>query len=438
MKSVKQSTLINYLCEDQQVFYASEDETIVVNSEDAKLFEKLEKYDNNIKVTFKEGIPFLENIVRICSHCGKRHAVKHDKKERILHFFEYSDVKIKVQRYLCKKCGKTFMTNLSPIVPKFRNFTNDFKTKLINLIRETEVTLFGAKFTLEKEYDVSVSHQTIENYIIEDSKHLEFDRLACKGYLLFDVEWVKIKGKWKYRFALFDMGENRIIADKIYDSENNENIYEFLKESTKNITVKCITTDLAKNYRPILSKLGYNQQFCLFHTKMIINKYINNKLKRLNKSRDNVEKKVGKIEFDSNNDKLISLINKYDSYTNEINKYERLKQELYEMLDEKDIDKTRYLLNKILKKINNYKGQIKSFIKNRLQDQFMDFNRWKKDEHISRTTSPLENAFSKTMSKKYKRKYRTKKGIMARIYLNEERWEDNQKRRNYYKKQKPT
>lgn len=432
MKNVKQSTLNNYFSKGQQILCGSDSETIVLNSNDAKFFEKLQECDDNIKVTYKNGIPCLENVIRICSHCGKRHAVKHDKKERTLHFFDNGNVKINVQRYLCKRCGKTFMANLSPIVQKFHNFTNDFKSKLMHLVRETESTLFGVKYAIENDNNVSVSHTTIENYILEESKPLEFDYLACKGYLLFDVEWVKLRNQWKYRFSLFDMETNRIIADKIYDSETKENIIEFLETYTKNITVKCITTDLATSYKPILNKLGYNQQFCLFHTKMNINKYINHKINRLHKSRDNVENKVAKIEFDSNNDTLISLINKYDKYTNEIHKYESLKRDLFEMLDEKDIDKTRDKLNKILDKLDDYKGKIKTFIKHRLRNQFMNFNRWKKDDNISRTTSPLENAFSKTMSGKYKRKYRTIEGILARIWLNEQKWEENRNRRKYY------
>jgi len=33
---------------------------------------------------------------------------------------------------------------------------------------------------------------------------------------LFDVEWVKIKGVWNYRFTLFDSKQNIITADEIY------------------------------------------------------------------------------------------------------------------------------------------------------------------------------------------------------------------------------
>ena len=91
--------------------------------------------------------------------------------------------------------------------------------------------------------------------------------------------------KWKYRFALYDLYQNTIFADEIYEHENSENIETFLRKYTKNITVNCITTDLDK-YRPIIAKLGFNHQYRLFHAKKkTINTYIGRKIKRLNKTK---------------------------------------------------------------------------------------------------------------------------------------------------------
>jgi hypothetical protein len=58
----------------------------------------------------------------------------------------------------------------------------------------------------------------------------------------------------------------------------------FLRKYAKNISVKCITTDLDKKYRPTIAKLGFNHQYCMFHTKKTINTYIGRKIKRMKKN----------------------------------------------------------------------------------------------------------------------------------------------------------
>jgi len=60
--------------------------------------------------------------------------------------------------------------------------------------------------------------------------------------------------------------------------ENYRNIREFLEQNTRNINKISITTDLDEKYKPIIEKLGFKHQWCLFHAlknfKKIIKKYI--------------------------------------------------------------------------------------------------------------------------------------------------------------------
>ena len=171
---------------------------------------------------------------------------------------------------------------------------------------------------------------------------------------------------------------------------------------------------------------------------MNINKYIRQKLKRLNNSKDRTENKIAKLDCPSDDNEMITLINKYDNYNNEIKKYEELKEILYDILDESNYDQSKKQLDKLITNIDQYKGKIKTFIKNRLRDQFKTFNRWKEDDNIERTSNLLELEFLLTMPGTHKRIYKTIEGIMARIHLNEERRELNKNRRKYYPKKNPT
>lgn len=47
---------------------------------------------------------------------------------------------------------------------------------------------------LKNSLEITVSHQTIENWLFVNENILEFDLGRCSGYYVFDVEWIKING----------------------------------------------------------------------------------------------------------------------------------------------------------------------------------------------------------------------------------------------------
>lgn len=110
---------------------------------------------------------------------------------------------------------------------------------------------------LKSFFGISVSHQTIENWFFVNENILKFDLSRCSGYYVFNVEWVKINENWKYRYTLLDTVSNHIVADVIYDTEDEKTITKFLKESTAYNNKIAIATDLDKNYSLIMPQLGF-------------------------------------------------------------------------------------------------------------------------------------------------------------------------------------
>ena len=193
-----------------------------------------------------------------CPYCGTRHVVKYGFTNRTLVFKEIGKTMVKVQRYICKRCDKTFQTDLTSLVDKNSNFTNELKSDSEHLISDYLGSLKNV---------CNVSHQTIENWLFVNENILEFDLGRCSRYYVFDVEWIKINGEWKYRHTLLDAISNYIVADAIYDTEYKTTVEKFLKESTANKNKKAITTDLDSKYSQIITKLGFKHQLCIFHTK---------------------------------------------------------------------------------------------------------------------------------------------------------------------------
>lgn len=185
-----------------------------------KIFKSCQKVLKSFDLSFKKDVPYFKMSLDRCPHCGTRHVVKYGFTKRTLVFKEIGKTKVKVQRYICKRCSKTFQTDLTSLVDKNGNFTNELKSESEHLISDYLGSLKNVCKSFKKFFGITVSHQTIENWFFVNENILEFDLGRCSGYYVFDVEWIKINGEWKYRHTLFDYISNCIVADAIYDTED--------------------------------------------------------------------------------------------------------------------------------------------------------------------------------------------------------------------------
>ena len=154
----------------------------------------------------------------------------------------------------------------------------------------------------------------LKNWLFVNENILEFDLGRCSGYYVFDVEWIKINGEWKYRHTLLDSISNCIVADAIYDTEDENTVEKFLRESTANKNKIAITTDLDKKYASIIPKLGFKHQLCIFHTKKSLNKQLKtfkdkNRISNEEYQECHKQLKIIKVLFD---------LNDYDEFKNEV------------------------------------------------------------------------------------------------------------------------
>ena len=82
---------------------------------------------------------------------------------------------------------------------------------------------------------------------------------------------------------------NTIVSFDLVESEGSKTIRDFINKSTCNQPKKSITTDLKKEYREIISRLGFKHQFCHFHTKQMINRTIRDYIKENKCNEDDIE-----------------------------------------------------------------------------------------------------------------------------------------------------
>jgi len=371
--------------------------------------ENLSKYEENqlkngnsgakrtkmLKKWFKKDVLHIEFFRPFCPECYTKNVYKDQIKRRTLYFYNNGKVITEIQSYKCKKCGKKFQTDISEIVDDNNNFTHEFKTKSLELVSLFYGSLRNVVYKVKKDTGINVSHQTIENWILQ-SKYKNKDLLnRYSGYYIFDVEWVKIKGRWNYRFTLFDSKQNTVVADEIYSKEDSKNVKEFLEKNTMNKEKIAITTDLDKKYKPIIEKLGFKHQWCLFHAFKNFNKTINN------------------------------YINENNLCKEERDKIREEKLKLFSLFESKSYKSARNKFNKILNEIKQFSEIIQSIVFDSLLPYFKTYFNFLNDKNIEYTSNKIENFFKRTLPKSVKKLMKTKKGVKSRITLRTEIWDQS-------------
>ena len=101
-----------------------------------KIFKSCQKALKSFDLSFKKDVPYFKMSLARCPYCGTRHVVKYEFTKRTSIFKEIGKTKVKVQCYICKRCGKTFQTDLTSLVNKNSNFTNELKSEFEHLISD--------------------------------------------------------------------------------------------------------------------------------------------------------------------------------------------------------------------------------------------------------------------------------------------------------------
>ena len=332
-----------------------------------------ENIEDNLIRLEKRGKIHFENRIAICPSCKSHHTVKNGTYERKLIFLRIGEQICTIQKYKCKKCGKVFYTDLSSLVYPNSNITLPVIECIENLYQIYGAGLHKIRFDLKQQHNIEISHQSIENIILNSNYQFDYDNWTYSGYYLFDSLWVKINGEWNYILALFDVKLNTLVSVKLVESEDSTVIYQFLNESLKNQKKISIGTDLKHEYREAIDKLKVKHHFCKFHVKQMINRRF-------------------KDYFDKNelNDK------QYDELI-------ELKKDIFKALDAKSLNDANKLQDELIGK---------NYPKNKFTDKLI----WKfiipyfkkltthlENTNIPSTNNKIENIFQKVFPKHIKR-----------------------------------
>ena len=175
-------------------------------------------------------------------------------------------IRVRVKRYLCKRCRLHYQVEFPDSYEKHCTYCVKFKELVRRHFRNGYISLRHLKKIIKSSLGINISHESIRQFLITtDSLYYRDDTFKPSGYYGFDSQWVKIEKEWRFRLALFDLVNNRPLAECIVDKENNEVIKDFIVKTLAPKDRKAIVTDNGSGYEIIMSELKFKHQLCTFH-----------------------------------------------------------------------------------------------------------------------------------------------------------------------------
>ena len=146
-------------------------------------------------------------------------------------------------------------------------------------------------------------------------------------------------------------------------------------------------------YRKPIAKLGFEHQFCIFHAKKIIQRYIRDYVKDNNLPEEKIRE--------------------YYTYLKEVYAifYAESRLEVLEIVED------------LQKRSDEFPEVINEIIKKKIQPYSAYLTRYVEDSFIEKTSNMVEGIFADTFPKSIKNNYLTVNGFLSRFNIKYERWE---------------
>ena len=414
MLIIKITTPITNVSDIQYKFYVPKYE-----KEEQKIIKYREINSSQTIYINHDGLYTYDNP--ICKHCYSHKINKDGTNDKMLIAEDGTQHIIQVQRYVCKKCGKSFQVEFEGEYEPYCNFSNKTKSKTQKSDELEHISLRNSSKISKIYNNIHISHETIRKSRNTLNKlYYLNNNIELSGYYGYDAQWVKIKSKWQYRLVLMDLVCNVPVAEKLVPQETNEAVKNFINKNIPPHKRKTIVTDMKPGYNFIMSSLGFEHQYCVFHLSLSVSKslktYLKNykkeRIKRIKKENPHLKKSKIKILAKEEIELMKKQINEDRKFIREI-----FKQESYQ-------DALDYI-EKIKQSLNTFNEFIQEFLVNDFLPIYKSFIVFLKKEHwnkLTQTNNRTENYIGNTLPKAVKNKYKTAKGCFNHIYNRSTNW----------------
>ena len=177
--------------------------------------------------SYKKG-----SLLPVCKRCGKEH------------FYRDGKNKAGIQRYKCRTCGFRFVWTSD--LPR-RNFFSSIMIFAVEIYTSLRMaaSLRGVKQILKKAFNVSVSHETIRQWVLDSKLSIDDNCVPSKTWHA-DETYFKIKGKGYWLWIVRCKESKHVIAWNISKShllKDARFVMQKALEQSKGVKPEKIITD---------------------------------------------------------------------------------------------------------------------------------------------------------------------------------------------------
>lgn len=378
-----------------------------------------EKYFVNEDGVIEECNPY-------CKHCNSHHFIKKGYNWKTICLEIGIFVRVKIKRYQCKRCRLYYQTEFPDLYEKYCTFSIRFKQIVRKNIKYGYLSLRHIKKLIKLSMGVDISHESIRKFLkTTDSLYYRDDSFEPSGYYGFDSQWVKINKKWHYRLALFDLINNRPLAEAIEEKENYKTIKDFINKSISPKDRIAIVTDDGPSYEKIMEELKFDHQLCTFHLEKHLWKLVNKETNKIAKEyRAKLKKenpKFSKTKLDKMRDE------KKKEFKDEMGGFIEL---FMAFKDQQTWKKAQNYIEMLKRELINFPEFLREYIIKNFMPRYKKYIKFLKKEYkqkLDNTDNKLENYFGTTLNKHIKKIFRTKQGLFNFINTRKNGWNENNK-----------
>lgn len=447
---------------------------IVINFQVVKFFGEDEKYYLELPDTVSPDLipflktlnPLIDGIVYVKSDliCPCCESELNESTVETIYPNKLENVKRTVYKCSNKDCGKKHRTKLDKFINKGSNFTNTVKQlssrlKFIDEISYRKMTeifesILGITIPKSTIYDHEDTHidEIIEVSESEIDEKVSEEEIEASGTYNYDEQFMKVSKKVKPKLQLLDANTKYAYPTLILDNEkfNPESVFKYWDDTLLNLPKNTMVTDGHTMYPPICKDFGIEQSLCTLHTVLNVRKKPYKKINRNNRSIKSKNEQINK-----NEEKLKLLNEKYEPKKGRFKKTDTKRYNLFQKIKntQKEISSLKHdikTLNKEKEQLTKYMDKMSTIFKskkvttaknrlNRLKEEKdlpdlivedikkIDKNFDKLISHIENKDIPSTNNlaelfFRVTSPNKFKKRYRTDKGVNRKMKINRVRW----------------
>ena len=162
--------------------------------------------------------------------------------------------------------------NLFNQYENYCNFSNETKERSISVREISWYPFCKLKELYQIFCGIIISHETVQKaqIITKDLYYLN-QEIKPSCFYGYDVQWEPLDDGYHYRHLLFDLVNNAPVTELLAPDEDLKKTYDFINKSVKPNDRKAIVTDLKLGYDSVMKKLGFKNQHCIYHLRLVIN-----------------------------------------------------------------------------------------------------------------------------------------------------------------------